>query len=96
MIRCTERDGALIFDVRVVPNASRSGVVGERDGALRVHVTAPPVEGAANKELIRYLARLFKVPQRNIETASGHNAKSKTLRIYGASRETLESFTNGM
>ncbi len=52
-----EEDGALCFDVRVVPRASKSGVAGEHGGALRVRVAAPPVEGAANDELVRTLAK---------------------------------------
>ncbi|MGH9901987.1 MAG: DUF167 domain-containing protein, partial [Pyrinomonadaceae bacterium] len=51
MIRYTESDGAITFAVRVVPHASRSAAAGEHDGALRVRVAAPPVEGAANEEL---------------------------------------------
>ncbi len=64
MIECTEKDGALHFAVRVAPNASRSQIVGEFDKRLRVRVAAPPVEGAANEELMRCPARAFKVPRR--------------------------------
>jgi len=57
MIECKEEGGALFFTVRVVPRASKSSIAGERDGALRVRVAAPPVEGAANEELTRLLAQ---------------------------------------
>ena len=57
MILCSERDGALLFTVRVVPRAARSSVLGEHDGALRIRLAAPPVDGAANEELARVLAR---------------------------------------
>ncbi len=90
MIACTEKDGALCFAVRVVPNASRSQIVGEHDGQLRVRVAAPPVEGAANKELTRCLARAFKVPPRDVEIISGHASKSKSVRVRGVAREMLE------
>ncbi len=91
MIRCTERDGALLFDVRVVPNASRSQIVGEHDGQLRVRIAAQPVEGAANEELMRCLARAFKVLRRDVEITSGHASKSKAVRVRGATREMLET-----
>ena len=90
MINFSERDGALHFRVRVVPRASRSEVVGEHDGDLRVRVAAPPVEGAANDELTRTLARFFNVPTRAVEITGGHTSKLKQVRIQGASRAMLE------
>jgi uncharacterized protein len=77
--------------VRVVPRASCSGVVGEHDGALRVRVAAAPVEGAANEELIRTLARALHVPTRAVEIRSGHASKLKQVRVSGVERRALES-----
>ncbi|MBV9210811.1 MAG: YggU family protein [Acidobacteria bacterium] len=91
MLRCTEQDGALTFSVRVVPRASRSGVAGEHDGSLRVRVAAPPVEGAANAELVRTLARAFRVPARDVSITSGHTSKLKHVRVQGVTREALEA-----
>jgi uncharacterized protein (TIGR00251 family) len=71
--------------------SSRSLVAGEHDGALKVRVASPPVEGAANAELIRTLARAFDVPARSVEIISGQTAKLKRVRVCGASREQLES-----
>lgn len=56
MIEHSEKDGRLSFKVRVIPRASRSEVIGEHDGALRVRIAASPVDGAANDELIRKTA----------------------------------------
>jgi uncharacterized protein (TIGR00251 family) len=91
MLRCTETDGALVFAVRVVPRSSRSEVVGEHDGALRVRVAAPPVEGAANEELVRTLSRALGVPTRAVEITSGHASKTKLVRVVGATRAWLLS-----
>lgn len=77
--------------MRVVPRASRSSVVGEHDSALRVRVAAPPVDGAANEELLRVLARFFNVPVREVEITGGHTAKLKQVRIRGAKGERLQS-----
>lgn len=91
MLKCIERDGAISFKVRVVPRASCSEVVGEHDGALRVRVAAPPIEGAANEELVRTLARALGVPSRAVMIKAGHAAKTKQVTVHGAQRETLES-----
>jgi uncharacterized protein len=90
LIQCTERDGALQFTVRVVPRAPQSRVVGEHAGALRVRVAAPPVDGAANEELVRTLARAFDVPTRDVEITGGHASKLKQVRVAGATRVQLE------
>ncbi len=91
MLRCEERDGAITFTVRVVPRASQSGVAGHAEGALRVRVAAPPVEGAANEELARTLARLLEVPRRDVEITGGHTSKTKRVRVYGVDCARLES-----
>lgn len=91
LIDYTEQENSITFAVRVVPRASRSGVAGEHDGALRVRVNAPPVEGAANEELMRLLARVFDVPVRAVEIIGGHATKFKRIRITGAACAQLES-----
>ena len=91
MINYTEKDGTLIFKVRVVPRASRSELVGEHDGALRVRIAAPPVDGAANDELLRLLARAFDVPRSAVDIIAGHAAKLKTVSITGGRAAVLKS-----
>ena len=91
MLRCTERDGSISFAVRVVPRASQSRIEGEHDGALRVRLAAPPVEGAANEELVRLLARSLGVPSRAVMIASGHTSRLKQVRVAGCSCAALES-----
>jgi len=91
MINYTNKDGKLIFKVRVVPRASRSGVVGEHDGVLRVRIAAPPVDGAANEELVRVLAREFGVPRSAIDITGGQAAKLKTVCVAGGRVAVLES-----
>jgi uncharacterized protein (TIGR00251 family) len=84
------QDRGLTFAVSVVPRASRSEIVGEHNGALRVRIAAPPVAGAANRELVRTLAKIFKLPQNAVEIVSGANSKNKTVRLRGADAATLE------
>ena len=89
MIRFTEREGALVFSVRVAPRASKSVAAGEHGGALKVRVAAPPVEGAANAELTRFLAKRLGVPAASVEIVGGHTSKTKVVRAAGAKAEDL-------
>jgi len=73
----------VILDVRVIPRAARSQIAGRRDDALLIRLCAPPVDGAANNELIRLLAETLRVPKRNIEILSGERARTKRIRITG-------------
>lgn len=95
MIEATERDGALTFRVRVAPRASQTAAAGEHDGALKVRVAAPPVEGAANEELTRFLSKSLNVPARAVEIVGGHASKTKTVRVTGARREDLTRLAAG-
>jgi uncharacterized protein (TIGR00251 family) len=95
MIASSEREGVLEFAVRVVPRSSRTGITGEHNGALRVRVTSPPVDGAANEELVRVLARAFHVPLRHVVIASGLASKLKQVLIRGATREQLDRLAKG-
>ena len=94
MIRYTENRDALIFKVQVVPRASRSEIVGEHNGALRVRIAAPPVDGAANEELIRTLARALKVPRRDVEIVSGHSSRIKEVSVKNAALAILKGFSS--
>ncbi len=81
MIPHVEKNGALTFNVRVVPRASRSEIVGEHDGALRVRLAAPPVDGAANDELVRTIADAFSVSRSAVEILAGQTSKLKTIKV---------------
>jgi uncharacterized protein (TIGR00251 family) len=78
-------DGILI-EVRLQPRASRSRIVGPHGGALKVQVTAPPVEGEANRALIELLAVSFKVKKKDIEIVKGASSRSKTVLLRGLDR----------
>jgi uncharacterized protein len=90
VIRYSQHDRSLTFAVRVTARASRSEIAGEHNGALRVRIAAPPVEGAANRELTKLLAKTFKLPQSAVEIIAGNNSKNKTIRIHGADAAVLE------
>jgi uncharacterized protein (TIGR00251 family) len=86
MIQSTP-DGVII-DVRVIPRAAKSGVAGTRGDAVLVRLQAPPVEGAANAELIRLFAATFGVPSRAVSIVGGEHARQKRVRIAGIDAAT--------
>ena len=73
----------VILTVRVVPRASKTEVRGEHDGALRIRLQAPPVEGKANRALIRFLAGKLAVPGNRVRIMSGENSRIKRVEIAG-------------
>ena len=75
--------------VQVVPRAARSEIRGVVAGDLRVAVAAPPVDDAANGELIRFLAHLLGIPRRKITILSGHHARRKRLALEGVTEDGL-------
>jgi len=85
MVSLTEKDGTVTFAVSVQPRASRSEVVGELAGALKVRLAAPPVDGAANEELLRLLAKVFGVGRAQIEIVTGTRGRQKAVRVRGRS-----------
>ena len=76
-----ETKKGLFVRVRVQPGASQNSIDGIRDGALKVRIAAPPVEGAANKALVEYLAKALKIKKSSIEITSGVNSRDKRLRL---------------
>lgn len=79
----TVRAGGVRFRVHVQPRASRSEVTGVREGALRVRLQAPPVEGAANDALVELLAERLEVPRRDVRIVAGASARSKLVDVEG-------------
>ena len=75
--------GGIIIDVRVIPRAGKSGITGVRENAVLVRLNAPPVEGAANAELIEVLAGALGVPRRAVAIVSGDRSRHKRVRIDG-------------
>ena len=71
------------FDVRVIPRARQSAIAGIRDDAFVVRLAAPPVEGAANDALLRFLAATFGEPRRSVRIISGERNRRKRIAITG-------------
>src|SRR5262245_29196354 len=89
MLEYSVQDGDLVFRVQVVTRASRSEVVGEHDGSLRVRLAAAPVDGAENDELRRLLAKTLNVPRRSVQLVSGSGSRTKRIRVADIDAATL-------
>jgi uncharacterized protein (TIGR00251 family) len=76
--------------VRVVPRASRTEIASYINGVLKVRLKAPPVNGAANEELVGFLSKLFKVPKDRIEIKSGLTSKTKIIAVTSLEQSDLE------
>ncbi len=92
-VNIIEKDGAATFLVRVVPRASKSEIVGLHDGALKVRIASPPVEGAANTELIKLLAKQFGVSKSDVEIVGGETSKTKRIKINNLSQSKFHEVT---
>jgi uncharacterized protein (TIGR00251 family) len=77
------------FEVKVQPRAKKNGITGELGEALKLALTAPPVEGQANKACIEFFANLLKVPRSSVTIASGQNSRKKVIRVNGILAEEV-------
>ena len=87
------QDGVAI-DVRVVPRSRRSEIAGTRGDALLVRLKAPPVDGAANAELIDVLAARLQITKRSVSIVSGGTSRQKRVLVMGLDAETVVSRLN--
>ena len=92
MVEMNEKDGAVTFKARVQPRAPRSEIAGEHNGAIKLRLAAPPVDGKANQECRSFLARLLKVSATSVEIISGSTSRDKVIRIHNISaRRVIEA-----
>jgi uncharacterized protein len=89
LIPIHESDSGAAFAIKVHPRAKKNAIAGEIGDALKVSLTAPPLEGKANDACIEFFAKLLKLPRSSVTIASGHSSRSKVLRISGLSVEEI-------
>jgi uncharacterized protein (TIGR00251 family) len=90
-LRVQQFEDRVRFAVRVQPRASRSAVGGLHGDALRVRLTAPPVEGAANGALIELLASTLRVPARSVRIVAGASSRSKVIEVEGVAPAAVQA-----
>ena len=79
------------FQVKVHPRAKKNAVTGEVGDALKMTLTAPPVEGRANEACIAFLAEVLNVPRSSVTIAAGENSRNKVIRVSGLSAKQVEA-----
>ena len=89
MIRIHQHDDSVSFHVRVHPRAKKNAITGELDDALKVSLTAPPIEGRANEACIEFFAKLLRVPRSSVTIASGHTSRNKMIRVAGLAADEV-------
>ena|SRR5579872_5205731 len=99
MIPVKESKNGLIFAVKVHPRAKKDAITGIVGDALKLSLTAPPVEGRANEAVIGFFAKLLRVPKSSVTIAAGQSNRNKTIRVCGVGKDflhqTLESALEG-
>jgi uncharacterized protein (TIGR00251 family) len=81
----------VIVEVHVLPRATRSAIIGLHDGRLKLALRAPPVDGAANEELIAFFAAALGVARRAVTLVRGEKSRQKTLAITGVREEQVRA-----
>ena len=89
MIPVNDTAAGATFAVKVQPRARKNAILGELGDALRVALTAPPVEGRANQACIAFFAEVLKVPPSSITIAAGQTSRRKLIRVAGSSAAAL-------
>jgi uncharacterized protein (TIGR00251 family) len=89
MIRIHETANGVTFAVRVRPRAKKNSITGELGDALKVALTAPPIDGRANEACIEFFAKLFAVQRSAVSIASGQTSRDKVIRVTGRSAEEV-------
>jgi uncharacterized protein (TIGR00251 family) len=86
VIEIVERDGGVIFAVRVIPRGSKNAIEGAYGEALKVRLTAPALENRANERLRRVLADCLNVPMAAVRIVAGEKSRTKRISISGVTR----------
>jgi uncharacterized protein len=89
MLELETKGGGVILAVRVQPRASKDELSGVLDGALKVRLRAPALEGRANEALCEYLAELLKTPKAAVRILSGHHGRSKRVEVRGVTEQQI-------
>ena len=90
MFQVKELKKGLTFEIQVTPHASRAEITDLKDGALKLRVTAPPVEGAANIACINLLAQALKLRKSQMEILAGGKSRKKIVLVKDISKKDLE------
>jgi len=89
-----DAEGPVVLAVRIQPRASRNGIVRREDGTFKIRLTAPPVDGAANEALIKFLSDTLNLSKSQVEIVSGQTSREKRIKIIGMSESDVIRLLN--
>lgn len=89
MVEAHDTSSGATFSVKVHPRAKKNAITGEVGDALKLSITAPPVEGRANEACIEFLAELLEVPRSSVTIAAGQNSRRKLIRVAGLTADRI-------
>jgi uncharacterized protein (TIGR00251 family) len=92
--RSNKETGGVLLYVRIQPRASKNEIVMREDGSIKIRLTAPPVDGAANEALVKFLAGTLSVAKSQVTIISGETARDKVIRITGVPDEDVMRLLN--
>lgn len=87
-----QTDNGILISFKISPNASKNEII-KTDEGIKIKITAQPVDGKANKALVEFLSKQFKIPKTSIEIVKGHTSKEKTLLLKTDKPETLANIS---
>ena len=91
MISIHDTPSGASFAVKVHPRARKNAITGEIGDALKVALTAPPVEGKANEACVEFFAKLLKVPRSSVSIAAGLTSRNKVIRVAGLTAAEVQA-----
>lgn len=89
-----ELSDGIAVSVKVQPRASRNQIIGQTGESIKVHLNAPPVDGAANAACIELFSDILKLPKSSIHLLSGHKSRNKIIKIEGLDKHTFLAITH--
>jgi|SRR5580700_8296194 uncharacterized protein (TIGR00251 family) len=89
MIPIRDTGASATFEVKIHPRAKKNAITGEGGDALKVCLTAPPVDGKANQACIEFFAKLLNLPRSSVTIAAGQTSRNKMIRVAGVTAEQL-------
>jgi uncharacterized protein (TIGR00251 family) len=95
VIPISESGNTTTFAVKVHPRAKKNAITGEVGDALKLALTAPPVDGKANEACIDFFAKLLKVPRSSVTIAAGQSGRNKVIRVTGITAAELRRVLGG-
>ncbi len=91
MLKIQDVPGGCTFAIKVHPRARKDAITGEVGDAIKLSLTAPPVDGKANEACIRFFAELLELPRSSVTIAAGQNSRNKIIRVSGRTADEVRA-----